>query len=295
MRVLVALLILILAAGPAHAQPPAAAVEPLAPGRGDFTFSDWAGPPLRVFYQLPDAVTETTPVLIVLHGVNRDADDYRDEWARHARARGFIVVAPEYSAAAFPGADEYGSGGFLAPDGSTRPREQWSFAAIEPLFDEVRARTGTRVPRYVIYGHSGGAQFVQRFVLMMPQARYSRAIAANAGWYTMPDLATDFPYGLRGSPVDRDQLVAALRRPLWILLGGRDTNPRSANLRQTPEAVRQGPHRLARGDAFYTAAQRAASELGVNLAWQRRYVAESGHDNALMAAAAVALVAPERR
>ena len=295
MRSLIALLSLLIAAasGPALADTPSA-VERLAPGRGDFTFTGWAGPALRVFYQLPDNVTETTPVLIVLHGVQRDADNYRDEWARHARERGFIVVAPEYSAADFPGADEYSSGGFLAPDGSTRPPEQWSFAAIEPLFDEVRARTGTRVPRYVIYGHSGGAQFVQRFVLMMPDARYSRAIAANAGWYTMPTLDVDFPYGLRVTPVDRDRLTRALRRPLWILLGARDTNPRSANLRQTPEAARQGPHRLARGDAFYRQAQETAQALGVETNWQRRYVPDAGHDNGAMARAAVALVAPRR-
>lgn len=285
MRILLALLLIVLA-------PAVARADPLPPGRGQFTFTGWAGPPLRVFYQLPDTVNAQTPVLIVLHGVQRDAENYRDEWARHARDRGFIVVAPEFSAADFPGADEYSSGGFLAPDGSTRPREQWSFAAIEPLFDEVRARTGTEVQRYVLYGHSGGAQFVQRFVLMMPRARYSRAIAANAGWYTMPDLTIDYPYGLRGSPVTREELAFVLRRPLWILLGAEDTNPRSPNLRQTAEAARQGPHRLARGDAFYRAAQAAAEAAGVELAWQRRYVPGAGHDNAAMARAAVNLVVP---
>ncbi len=296
MRSLIALLSLLVAclSAPALAGMQAPA-ERLAPGRGDFVFSGWAGPPLRVFYQLPDSVTEATPVLIVLHGVQRDAGNYRDEWARHARDRGFIVVAPEFSAADFPGAEEYSSGGFLAPDGSTRPRDQWSFAAIEPLFDEIRARTGTRVPRYVIYGHSGGAQFVQRFLLITPEARYSRAIAANAGWYTMPALDVDFPYGLRGTPVDQAGLTRALRRPLWILLGARDNNPRSANLRQTPEAARQGPHRLARGDAFYRQAQDAAARLGVELAWQRRYVPDAAHDNGAMARAAVELVAPRRR
>lgn len=284
-RILLALLLIVLA-------PAVARADPLPPGRGQFTFTGWAGPPLRVFYQLPDTVNARTPVLMVLHGVQRDAENYRDEWARHARDRGFIVVAPEFSAADFPGAEEYSSGGFLAPDGSTRPREQWSFAAIEPLFDEVRARTGTEVQRYILYGHSGGAQFVQRFVLMMPRARYSRAIAANAGWYTMPDLAIDYPYGLRGSPVTREELAFVLRRPLWILLGSEDTNPRSPNLRQTPEAARQGPHRLARGDAFYRAAQAAAEAAGVELAWQRRYVPGAGHDNAVMARAAVNLVVP---
>jgi len=279
---------------PARLVGQAPAPAPLPPGRGMFVFTNWAGPALRVFYQLPDNVTATTPVLIVLHGVERNADEYRDSWARQARARGFIVVAPEYSAADFPGAEEYSSGGFLAPDGSTRPREQWSFAAIEPLFDEVKARTGTGVPRYILYGHSGGAQFVHRFVLLMPQARYQRAIAANAGWYTMPDFDIGFPYGLRGTPVTREDLARELQRPLWILLGARDTNPNAANLRHAVEAERQGPYRLARGDSFYAAAQHAAEALGVRCAWQRRYVPGVAHDNEEMLAAAVNLVVPPR-
>ncbi|MBJ7440122.1 MAG: hypothetical protein JHD35_13975 [Sphingopyxis sp.] len=290
MRILLAFLFMLLGAGVAAAQTGPAA--PLAPGKGDFAFTGWAGPPLRIFYQLPDAVTEKTPILFVFHGVQRDAANYRDEWARYARDRGFIVIAPEYGAADFPGAEEYSSGGFLAPDGSVRPRAQWSFAAIEPLFDEVKARTGTRVPRYILYGHSGGAQFVQRYMLMMPEARVLRAIAANAGWYTMPDLDTEFPYGLKGSPVDRAGLAAALGRPLWILLGARDTNPNSAALRQTAEALRQGRHRLARGDSFYRKAVDAAASLGLKLAWQRRYVPDAGHDNAAMSRAAVDLVVP---
>lgn len=288
----------LIAAASAFAAPGAAEAQssspPPSPGRGMFVFAGWAGPALRVFYQLPDVVTATTPVLIVLHGVERNADEYRDSWARQARSRGFIVIAPEYGAAEFPGAEEYSSGGFLAPDGATRPRQQWSFAAIEPLFEEVKARTGSEVPRYLLYGHSGGAQFVHRFVLMMPEARYQRAIAANAGWYTMPDFEIDFPYGLRGAPVTREDLARELQRPLWILLGARDTNPDAPNLRHAPEAERQGPHRLARGDNFYAAARRAAEALGVRCAWQRRYVPDVGHDNEGMLAAAVNLVVPPR-
>jgi poly(3-hydroxybutyrate) depolymerase len=272
-----------------------ASPAPLPPGRGMFVFSGWAGPALEIFYQLPDVVRAATPVLFVHHGVNRDAADYRDEWARHARDRGFIVVAPRYGQADFPGAAGYGSGGFIGPDGAAAPRERWSFAAIEPLFDEIRARTGTRVERYIMYGHSGGAQFVQRFVLMMPEARYLRAIAANAGWYTMPDFDIAFPYGLAGTPVTRAELARTLQRPLWILLGGDDTNPRAPNLRHSRAAERQGPNRRARGDSFYASARRAADDLGVRLAWQRRYVPDVGHDNAGMAAAAVNLVVPPAR
>lgn len=260
------------------------------PPKGLFVFSGWAGPPIRIFYQLPAQVKPDTPVLIAIHGVQRDADVYRDEWARRAVERGFIVAAPEFGRRDFPDNESFSSGDVTADDGGIRPRERWTFAAIDPLFDEIRRRTGTRVPRYVLYGHSGGAQFVQRLVMFMPEARYSRAIAANAGWYTMPDFDSPLPYGLKGSPVTPEQLKAALGRQLWILLGSRDTDPRSPNLRTTREAMRQGAFRRARGESYHAAAQAAATAAGVELNWQKRYVDGVGHDNAGMSAAAVALV-----
>lgn len=271
-------------------QPPAA--EQLA-GSGQFTFAGWAGPALPVYYQLPDRVRTDTPVVFVMHGVNRDADRYRDEWAALARKHEFIAVVPQFGQGDFPGSRGYNTGYFTDESGSPRPRAIWSFAAIEPLFDEVRKRFGTGVPRYSIYGHSAGAQFVHRFVLFMPEARLEKAVAANAGWYTMPDPDLRFPYGLGGAPVDRAALNAALGKPLTVLLGTADTDRADPDLRKTPEADAQGPHRYARGQTFFARAKGAAAARGLPFAWSRKDVPGIGHSNAGMAdAAAVLLVAP---
>lgn len=283
---------LLLAAAAPLAVVAQAPVEAPLSGKGDFVFTGWAGPPVKVFYQLPAVVKPDTPVLFAIHGVQRDADVYRDAWARTAVERGFIVAAPEFSTKNFPDNESFSSGG-ITESGKPVPRERWTFSIVEPLFQAIRARTGTQVSRYVLYGHSGGAQFVQRFVLMMPEARYNRAIAANAGWYTMPDLDAELPYGLKGSGVDEATLKIALARPLWILLGSRDVDPRSPALRITREAMRQGPYRLARGDSYHAAGQAAAERLGVKYGWQKRYVNGVAHDNVGMANAAVALVAPK--
>ena len=258
--------------------------------RGHFVFSGWEGPALRVWYQLPEQVRAETPVVIVMHGVNRDADRYRDEWSDLARHHGFIVVVPEFGATDFPGSRSYNTGYFTNPDGSLRPRKLWSFAAIEPLFDEVRQRFGTAVPRYTIFGHSAGAQFVHRYVMFMPEARIEQAVAANAGWYTMPELATEFPYGLAGAPVNEGSLRAALGKPLTVLLGTADTDLLDPDLRKTPEANRQGPHRYARGLQFFRQGQASAARMGIPFGWRLETVADIGHSNGRMANYAAQLI-----
>lgn len=263
-------------------------------GRGRFVFSGWDGPPLPVWYQLPEQVTPDTPVVVVMHGVNRDADRYRDEWAELAMAYRLIVIVPEFSRADFPGAGGYNTGYFAAADGTPRPRNLWSFAAIEPLFGEVRRRFGTGVQRYTIYGHSAGAQFVHRFVMFMPEARIERAISANAGWYTMPEPATAFPYGSKGAPITGETLGAALGKPLTVLLGTADTDTADPDLRTTAEANLQGPHRYARGQSFHAQGRALADRLGTPFGWKIAFVPGVGHSNALMAQAAAKLIAGPR-
>ena len=270
---------------------PAQAAEP---ARGRFVFDGWAGPPLPVWYQLPDTVTADTPVVVVMHGVNRDADRYRDKWAGLARRYDMIVVVPEFSAAAFPGSRGYNTGFLTEEDGTPRPPALWSFAAIEPLFDAVRARFGTRVSRYTLYGHSAGAQFVHRFVMFMPEARLAQAISANAGWYTMPDPEGPFPYGLAGAPLPPAALPRALGQPMVVLLGTADTDVNDPNLRTTPEANRQGPHRFARGQSFLAEGRAAAARLDVPFGWTLEEVPGVGHSNGRMAEAAARLIAARR-
>ncbi len=263
-------------------------------GRGRYIFSNWDGPPIPVWYQVPDSILPDTPVVVVMHGVNRDADRYRDEWAALAKDYGLIVIVPEFSETDFPGSLGYNTGFFIGADATPRPRNLWSFAVIEPLFDEARRRFSTAVPRYTLYGHSAGGQFVHRFVMAMPEARIERAISANAGWYTMPDPNIAFPYGVSGAPITEDHVAAALGKPLLVLLGTADTDTNDPNLRKTREANLQGPHRYSRGKRFFAAGQAVAARLGIPFAWTQEDVVGTGHQNRLMAEAAAKKIAGAR-
>jgi hypothetical protein len=173
------------------------------------------------------------------------------------------------------------------------PREQWSFSYIEPVFDAAKKATGNRSATYSLYGHSAGAQFVHRFMVFVPEARVDRAVAANAGWWTLPDLAVDFPYGLRGTSLDEAALKAAFGRPLVVLLGTHDTDPDHVNLRRTPEALAQGPHRFARGRYFFEAGRSRAKELGAQFGWQLATAPGVAHSDKGMAVFAVRQLFPQ--
>jgi poly(3-hydroxybutyrate) depolymerase len=263
----------------------AAALE-LTTGPGRFEIAE-GETKIPVWYYLPTGARADAPVLFVMHGLNRDADRYRNEWEPHAEKHGFVLLCPQFSNADFPGEDAYNFGNLLDKERRLRPRNQWSFRFLEPIFDAVRRSTGNRSERYHLYGHSAGAQFVHRYLLFMPQARIARAVAANAGVWAVPDLEVEYPYGLRGAGIDAAAHRKIFERPLIVLLGTADTDPNDENLRRTPQAMVQGPHRFARGQYFFATARRESAELGVPLAWRLATAPEIGHSNKLMTPFAV--------
>jgi len=262
----------------------ACASEPAAPsGVTAFTFDSWDGPALKVYAVEPDGLAPDAPVVFVMHGVNRNADDYRDNWIDLANQYGFRIYAPEFSRAAFPGAELYNLGGV----GTDAPS---AYAAIEPLFADLVASRGVTAPGYAIFGHSAGAQFVHRFVCFAKPQHLDLAIAANAGWYTFPDDDAEWPYGLGGIDADACDPASWMQQTMLVMLGDQDKDPKDPNLRTTPEAMQQGATRFERGLRFYNAAETGATALGVDLRWRYRIVPGVAHDNRGMALAAAPVI-----
>jgi poly(3-hydroxybutyrate) depolymerase len=245
-----------------------------------------AGLQQKVYLTRPVNLAPDRPIVFVMHGVGRNADEYRDQWHELAIEHEFLLVVPEFSKRQFPGSEAYNLGNVFDAAGKVRPAAEWSFSAIEPIFDEVRRRFRMTAKGYAMYGHSAGAQFVHRFLFHVPNARVTRVVAANAGWYTMPVYNVDFPYGLRNSVVSSADLAAALRKPVTVLLGEQDIDPQHPSLNREPGALLQGLHRFARGQVFFDAAAAAATRLGVPFGWQLATVPGADHDNRLMAPAA---------
>jgi pimeloyl-ACP methyl ester carboxylesterase len=266
------------------------AAETLSPGSGSFQFTDRLGNvdrPITVWTCVPQKLRFTSPIVFVMHGMARNGEDYRDQWIEHAEQRGFLLVVPEFAEKSYSD-DAYQRGNMFDRSGRPIPKERWTFTTIEHLFDKVKAMSGNTSQGYYIYGHSAGGQFVQRLVLFLPQARYRRAIAANPGWYTMPDLNKTFPFGLQKSTANEATLKESFENSFVLLLGDKDVNRDDPNLYKSPEADQQGPNRFARGKAYFQTAKQRAGELGAAFNWKQQTVRGAGHSDRQMSKAAAA-------
>lgn len=269
----------------------ALSATPIPDGRWRFQFVDAKGQPdrpLDVYTYRPRKCDTTCPIVFVLHGLKRNGSDYRGYWELAADRHEFMVVAPTFTDKHWPKAAKYNLGDL--EDHPTAP-EKWAYSAIEHLFDEVRdGQNG-----YAIFGHSAGGQFVQRMALFRPDNRATVMVAANPGWYTLPEWRKDkaqdpFPYTLVDSPAGEAQVRAALARRFILLAGEKDTDGNAPDLNKSSGAMRQGANRLERAETFFKAATAAAQDLGIKFVWEYQEVPGVAHDGAAMSKAAAALI-----
>lgn len=227
-------------------------------------------------------------IWFVMHGAGRNAKRYLEAAAPAAERHDALAIAIEFSQAAYRRQEEY-------------TLDVGAFREVERVFDGVTRVLGGRQRGYYLFGHSAGAQFVHRLVTFLPDARVLGAVAANAGWYTLPVAADGrgsmMPYGLRGSPRERADLRGLFGVPLTVLVGARDTATPGADrlLRDTPEAMAQGETRLARGRHYYATARTAAAERRAPFKWRLGVVPRAGHEvTEVVASAMFFLFHPEK-
>ena len=245
---------------------------------------------VTVHIQIPPAATNEAPILVVMHGDARNAKSYHNTWRPLAAAYRAILVTPEFSAADWPRSRHYQQGNLQTVDHATKPRAVWSFTAMEQAVDIAAALAGVSRRKFLLYGHSAGAQFVHRYVMVTGGERLIRAVAANAGWYSWPSTAKDYPYGV--APVEKLHWdwKPVFGTELTILLGEMDNDPDAKALRRGSKVMFQGPHRLARGRGFFRAARDLADTSHVPFRWSIATVPDTGHSNPGMAGAAAKIL-----
>jgi len=259
-----------------------------------YVFTDTKGNadrPVTVYIYRPSTWNTTGPILIAMPGAGRTGAPTRDVWIPYSQQYGVLVVVPEFSLQYYPTDTWYNLGNMFDENGGAmKNRQNWTFSTIEHLFDDIRARNGATRNSYVLFGHSAGGQFVHRLVTFLPEARYSRAVAANPGVYVMPDYTIPFAAGLKGSPLSEKDLKTVFSRKLIIMSGELDTNPNDPSLAHFPAADAQGANRFERARNYFNAAKKEAARLNVTLSWEYLTVPGVEHDEAAMAAAPAKLL-----
>jgi hypothetical protein len=260
------------------------AAAPIMTGRQTI---DINGTPMVVFAYRPGGCSDPA-LLMVFHGVARNARTYRDDARAIADRLCLLVVAPVFDKRAFP-AWRYQRGG-IVKDAVVQDARDWTGRLVLDLAAWARGQEG-RPLAYSLLGHSAGAQFLDRLAAFVP-TEAQRIVIANPGSYVFPGLEIDAPYGL-GKVYSGSEGEAALRRyleqPLTIYLGQDDTRDDERN--DYPEALAQGASRYQRGLNVFNAAKTLAQTRGWTLNWRLVELPGVGHSARKMFSAPQALEA----
>lgn len=271
---------------PKTAMPVQSAALTFPPGAGSFHIPLAQGKKsLEVFSYQPAGADATTPIVVVMTGVDRNAATYRNDWMTVAEQYHLRVIVPRFSEQDFPGAAGYNLGNLV--DAKTHrklPASQWAFTIVDTLFSQLQKQGLTSQQQYYLFGNSAGCQFVHRMLTLLPQPQVKAAVCAAAGWWTLPDTDQHWPYGLRESPVpvSQQQLASYFAKPMLIAVGSEDDDPENHLLRRSKQAMAQGSNRLERAESYFTTSQQRAEQNNTPFNWHFMDLPDIGHSGSKM-------------
>lgn len=235
---------------------------------------------LKLFTYKPKKYSDG-PMLMVFHGVLRNADEYRDDSIEMGDRFGAVIVAPLFDSETFP-KPMYQFGGIVR-DGKATPPGERTGEYVNRIAKEVRLREKRPQLPYYLIGHSGGGQFLVRTAAFV-KTDARRIVAANPGTHTFPDKTAPFPFGFGSLPEELqsdEQLKFYLGQPLTIYLGTKDVE-RDEYLDVTDAADAQGQNRFERGQKAYAAAKKLANERQWPFGWKLVIADDIEHDHTKM-------------
>jgi len=264
-----------------------AAAAPIPPGDNELV-ANLGHMRMTVFTHRPQC--ENPSLLLVFHGLGRNAEGYRNRARRLGDRLCAIVVTPLFDAKRFPSWRYQRAG--IVDRREVKPPSEWTGQLVIALAKWVQQQEG-RAMAYSLIGHSAGGQFLSRVAAFVPtEAR--RIVIANPSTHVFPSLEVDAPYGMRG--VYRGaEAERALRRylaaPVTIYLGQEDTGDK--DLASHRQARAQGENRYDRGRNAFAAGKRAAQVRRVPFNWRLIEQSSAGHSARDMFTAPEALKALE--
>ncbi|WP_422354499.1 hypothetical protein [Roseivirga pacifica] len=240
---------------------------------------------IKVWTYKPETWNDKDKIVFVMHGGGRNADDYLNAWIDLANENNLLIIAPEFeNKFSNYTTNDYQEGNLFTFFGSKNPKTEWAYTVVENIFDHIKSVNNITNEQYDIFGHSAGGQFVHRMVMLMPESRIGTAIAANSGFYSLPNENLAFPYGIENTATD---LQKSYKKRLIVLLGELDNDPSLGTFRTTDLAMEQGAHRLERGTTFYNANKELIDKNNWEFNWTIDTVKNTGHNYKKMSESAI--------
>ncbi len=202
-----------------------------------------------VYFRVPPSPSDgrALRVLVTLHGMGGDGEQFARDLAAAADRNGWILVAPTIA---------YGD--YMDPAQVAHEDAQlvnWLCGYVAQLPTRTNQPIDSGV---LLLGFSRGAQLAHRFAEAFPGQTLAVA-AVSAGSYTLPQATgTDgaplpFPFGVGDFPATVGQVFSPTQLQavrFWVTVGNNDTNPADVPHQFDPY---QGNDRLDRARAFVAA------------------------------------------
>lgn len=259
--------------------------------RSSLMYRSAGNPDIQLFLAVPSILNDSTRMIFIMHGMTRTAENYFNIWSEWATENNYIAVVPYFDKENWPGSISYNQGNIFRDDEAIdglNPESKWSFKIVDNIAESIKSDFALSDKPFDMWGHSAGGQFIQRFVLFQPNANLRFSLAANPGWYMLPDLTVLYPYGLSNTHLSftRQDIIDYTSKHLILMRGTLDVE-RTSNVRQTPEADSQGSNRFERAEYFF---QKGLKISNSNFNWKLIDVPDVGHSSTGMALAAQELL-----
>ena len=80
-------------------------------------------------------------IVVVFHGSNRNAKNYRSGWVGPAEDNNLLIICPEFTQAKYPGIRYYNTGNIMdrmSGNGILQPQSRWVFPAIDRIINDIK-------------------------------------------------------------------------------------------------------------------------------------------------------------
>ena len=248
------------------------------------TYSYWTNPDIQIYYSVPPVISKKTKIMFIIHGASRKVEESLNDWLPLVEGRDVVIIAPEFSK------EFYNEYAYLMKTTKTGRKLKDTSRDLESslgdIFNFFAAKLKLSTKKFRLYGHSGGSQFVHRYLLLSNETRIDKVAMANAGFYTFVNPVIKYPFGTKNMDVSDERLKWFLSLKGGVFLGGEDKDPKHSSLPVMRKAKKQGDHRLERGTNFFNHLVELGVKKNMPFRWRYQVVPGVSHDNADMSLAA---------